>query len=64
MVATARKLAAIYYKMVTDKVEFNPIYIIKNKEEYLRAKLKQLEKMKEKTECLLLDYQNNANLVI
>ncbi len=64
VVATARKLAAIYYKMVTDKVEFNPIHIIKNKEEYLRAKLKQLEKMKEKTECLLLDYQNNANLVI
>jgi len=57
VVATARKLAAIYYKMVTDKVEFNPIHIIKNKEEYLRGKLKELEKMKVRTERTLLNYQ-------
>ena len=60
VVATARKLAAIYYKMVTEKVEFNPQYITKNKEEYLKKRLIQLEKLKEKTELLLADYQNVA----
>jgi transposase len=64
VVATARKLAAIYYKMVTDKVEFDPAHITKNKEVYLREKLKQLEKMKEKTETLLLNYNNATELVI
>jgi len=60
VVATARKLAAIYYKMVTEKVEFNPEYITKNKEEYLRNRLVQLEKLKVKTELLLADYGNVA----
>ena len=64
VVATARKIAAIYYKMVTDKVEFDPIHITKNKEVYLIQKLKQLEKIKEKTENLLLHYQNVEKLVI
>jgi len=64
VVATARKLAAIYYKIVTEKVEFNPKYITKNKEDYLINKLKQLQKMKEKTENLLLDCQNVEKLVI
>ena len=58
--ATARKLAAIYYKMVTEKVEFNPEYITKNKEEYLKNRLLQLEKLKVKTELLLADYQKVA----
>ncbi len=60
VVATARKLAAIYYKMVTQKVEFDPKYINKNKEEYLRNRLIQLQKLKEKTEILLNDYNNVA----
>jgi len=60
VVATARKLAAIYYKMVTEKVEFNPKYITKNKEEYLRNRLIQLEILKAKTETLLADCQNVA----
>ena len=58
VVATARKLGAIYYKMVTDKVEFNPSHIVKNTEEYLKNKLSQLEKMKVRTEMILLNYQN------
>lgn len=58
VVATARKIAAIYYKLVTEKVEFNPNYLTKNKEEYLLKKLKQLEKDKKRTELLLIDYQN------
>jgi len=60
VVATARKLAAIYYKMVTEKVEFDPRYITKNKEEYLRNRLIQLQKLKEKTELLLTKYNNVA----
>jgi len=64
VVATARKLAAIYYKIVTEKVEFDPKYLTKNKEDYLRKRLIQIEKMKKKTESLLLDYQNDAKLVI
>jgi len=64
VVATARKLAAIYYKIVTEKVEFDPIKITKYKERYLREKLKQLEKMKQKTESLLLEYHNIEKLVI
>ena len=64
VVATARKIAAIYYKMVTNKVEFDPIQITKNKEEYLRKRLKQLKKIKDKTEKLLLEYRNVEKLVI
>ena len=64
VVATARKLAAIYYKIVTEKVEFDPKYLTKNKEDYLRNKLKQIERIKEKTENLLLGYQNTKKLVI
>jgi len=64
VVATARKLAAIYYKIVTEKVEFDPKYITKNKEKYLREKLKQLERIKEKTENLLFGCQNTDELVI
>ncbi len=60
VVATARKLAAIYYKMVTEKVEFDPRYITKNKEEYLRNRLIKLQKLKEKTEILLNEYTNVA----
>lgn len=58
VVATARKLGAIYYKMVTDKVEFNPSHIVKNTEKYLKNKLNQIEKMKVRTEMTLLNYQN------
>ena len=57
VVATARKIAAIYYKMVTEKVEFNPKYLTQNSKEYLLEKMKKLEKMKIKTETLLLEYQ-------
>ena len=57
VIATARKIASIYYKMVTEKVEFDPKNLIKNKKEYLHNKLKDIEKMKEKTIMLLQEYQ-------
>jgi len=63
VVATARKIAAIYYKMVTDKVEFDPSHITKNKEVYLRDKLKQLEKIKVKIERLLTNDQKEVLVI-
>jgi hypothetical protein len=51
VVLTTSKIAAIYNKMVTNKVEFDPIQITKNKEGYLRERLKQLKKKKQKTYC-------------
>lgn len=60
VVATARKIASIYYKMVTEKVEFDPKHLTKNKEEYLQSKLKQLEKTKQGIELLLTDCQKVA----
>ena len=61
VVATAKKIASVYYKMVTEKVEFDPVKLTKNNETYLKEKLKKLEKMKEKTEKLLLDFQYVTN---
>ena len=55
VVATARKLGAIYYKMVTDKVEFNPSHIVKNTEEYLKNKLNPHYSSREHLQHLRLD---------
>jgi len=57
IIATARRIAAIYYKMITKKVEFNPTYLTRNTQKYLQEKLKHLEKMKKRTEILLADCQ-------
>jgi transposase len=43
IIATARKIAAIYYKMVTEKVEFNPSVIEKNSKEFLNKQIDKLE---------------------
>jgi transposase len=64
VVATARKIAAIYYKMVTEKVEFNPLELTKGKEQYLQKRLKQLEMAKEQTQMQLSDFQQQNSLVI
>ncbi len=61
---TARKIASIYYKMITEKTEFDPEQITKHTEKYLKENLKQVEKMKERTKRLLLDYHVSDNLVI
>jgi len=64
VVATARKIAAIYYKMVTEKVEFSPLELTKGKEQYLLKRLKKLEMAKEQTKMLLSGYQKTNSLVI
>jgi len=44
IIATARKLASIYYKMVTQKIDFDPEQIKKNTNEHLEKKAKMLER--------------------
>jgi len=64
VVATARKIAAIYYKMVTEKVEFDPLHITRGNGQYLHKRLKQLEKAQEHTKMLLSQFQAESSLVI
>ena len=44
IVGTAKKIATIYYKMVTEKVEFNPYIIDGNRQAYLQKRAKSLSK--------------------
>lgn len=64
IVATARKIAAIYYKMVTAKVDFDPTILNANTSDYLQNKLRHLEKSVEKTKLLLSENQRVASSVI
>ncbi|MFN2430829.1 MAG: transposase, partial [Cryomorphaceae bacterium] len=57
VVATARKIAAIYYKMVTEKVEFDPLQITRGNGKYLQKRLRQLEIAQEQTKMLLIQHQ-------
>lgn len=57
VVSTARKLASIYYKMVTEKEEFDTDVLKKNSEYYLKNKLKQVTKLKNRLENAL-NYQD------
>jgi len=62
IVATARKIAAIYYKMVTQKVNFNPEKI--KTTQYLEKKIKYLKKQIEQTEKMIAEKQHNKIKVI
>lgn len=64
IVGTARKIASVYYKLVTEKEEFRPDIMEGAQEKYWRKKLVSLEKAKEKIEAQLATYQLNTNLVI
>lgn len=55
IVATAKKIATIYYKMVTEKVEFNPYIIDGNRQEYLRKRVKSLSKTLERLSLQLVE---------
>lgn len=57
IVATARKIAAIYYKMVTSTIEFDPEILSFKSQEYLANKAKYLEKRLNQTKSLLLNYE-------
>lgn len=64
IVATARKIASVYYKLVTEKVEFRPDIMEGAQEKYWRKKLVSMEKAKEKIETQLTKYQSSTGLVI
>lgn len=44
VVATAHKLAIIYYKMVANKEEFNPKALVEYQQKYKEKKINQLKK--------------------
>jgi transposase len=48
IIAIAKKLATIYYKMITEKIPFNPEVLIQNTQKYYHNKVKKLEKALEK----------------
>jgi len=56
IVATARKIASIYYKMVTQKQEFNPEKVKQKSKEHIENKVKYFEKQLKYTKMLLADY--------
>ena len=64
IVATARKIASIYYKMVTQKVDFDPQVLKYKTQEYLEKKLEYLERNLLKTKMLLADNQLVSEFVI
>jgi transposase len=64
IVATARKIASIYYKMVTEGVEFDPQVLKFKTQEYLIRRLRYLEKSLQKTKMLLANNQFVIEVVI
>lgn len=64
VVATARKIASIYYKMVTDKVEFNSDKLKEKTEKYLKRKVEYLERKILEINNLIVKNQTVTNLVI
>ncbi|MDR2815090.1 MAG: hypothetical protein LBB62_00070, partial [Proteiniphilum sp.] len=48
IVATARKLAVIYYTMMSSKQKYNPQDLIESQKKYKGMKIKRLEKTLEK----------------
>jgi transposase len=64
IVATARKIASIYYKMVTEGVEFDPQILKSKTQEYLEKRLKYLEKSLLNTKMLLADSVTISECVI
>lgn len=55
IISTARKIAAIYYKMTTEKVEFDPLVISKNNHQGLIKKIAYLEKSINKARMQLIE---------
>lgn len=56
IVATARKIASIYYKMVTQKQEFDPEKIKQKSKEHLENKIRYLKRQLKTNKILLSDF--------
>ncbi len=63
IVATAKKIATIFYKMVTDQVEFNPYILEGSRQEYLLKKAVKLKKALQSVNRLIAENQQEALLV-
>jgi hypothetical protein len=63
IVATAKKIATIFYKMVTEQVEFNPYILEGNKQQYLQKKAEKLKKALQALNCLIAENQHEAVIV-
>lgn len=61
IVATAKKIATIYYKMITEKVEFNPYIIDGNRQAYLQKRVKSLTKTVEMLNLQLTEIEKLAS---
>lgn len=61
IVATAKKIATVYYKMVTEKVEFNPYVIDGNRQSYLQKRVKTLERTMARLNAQLSDIEKIAS---
>ncbi len=64
VVATAKKLAAIYYKMVTEKVNFDPCILEQKSKEYLLKRIQYYDKMKQSLSNQLSENETIDVLVI
>ena len=61
VIATAKKIATIYYKMVTEKVEFDPYVIDGNRQAYLKRRVKSLSKTLNNLNLQLSEYESIAS---
>lgn len=64
IVATARKIASIFYQMVTNGEEFDMEKLKKNQEEYILKKMIYFEKKLEELKMIALENESLANCVI
>ena len=61
VIATAKKIATIYYKMVTEKVEFDPYIIDGNRQAYLKRRVKSLSRTLNNLSLQLNEYDGIAS---
>jgi len=61
IVGTAKKIATIYYKMVTEKVEFNPFIIDGNRQAYLQKRAKSLLKTLDRVNLQISEIERLAS---
>lgn len=61
VIATAKKMATIYYKMVTEKVEFDPYIIDGNRQAYLKRRVKSLSRTLNNLNLQLYEYDSVAS---
>jgi len=60
VIATAKKIASVFYTMVTEKVEFDPYLIEGNRQTYLQNRVKSLEKALKRYNMELAEYKEVA----